>query len=134
MATMKETTYRWEIPEIIFDAHGVINCVKWKYIGTADGHTSSLHGKHYITGDHTKSNFIAQPDVVKDDVIKWIENDFGREIEFTDEVKAMIAGPDQTIADIPNPEPRLITMKRQIADEITGKQTAPITGSRSLEE
>ena len=67
-------------------------------------------------------------------MIVWIENDFGRVIEFTDEVKAMIAGPDQTIDDIPDPEPRLTTMKRQIADTITAKEMMPVTGSRSLED
>lgn len=133
MATIEETTYTWNIPEIIWNENGVIISVKWEYIGTKGTYTSKLHGKHYITGDHTKSDFIAQPDVVKSDVIGWIENDFARAIEFSDEIKAMIAGPDQTIDDIPNPEPRLITMKKQIADTITAKEMAPTRGSRSLD-
>ena len=133
MATVAQTTYTWNIPEIIWNENGVIISVKWEYIGTKGTYTSKLHGKHYITGDHTKSDFIAQPDVVKSDVIRWIENDFARAIEFSDEIKAMIAGPDQTIDDIPNPEPRLITMKKQIADTITAKEMTPTRGSRSLD-
>lgn len=134
MATINEVTYTWKIPEIIWDENGVITSIKWEYIGTKGSYTSKLHGKHYITGDHTQENFIAQPDVVKADVIDWVENDFGRVIEFSDEIKEMIAGPDQTIVDIPDPEPRLTTMKKQIADTITAKEMMPVTGSRSLED
>lgn len=133
MATISEVTYTWKIPEIIWDENGVIISVKWQYIGTKSPHTSLLHGIHHITGDHTKEDFIAEPDVVKADVVSWIENDFGRVIEFSDEVKAMIAGPDQTIDDIPDPEPRLTTMKRQIADTITAKEMAPSRESRALD-
>lgn len=133
MATINEVTYTWKIPEIIWDENGVIISVKWEYIGTKDTYTSKLHGTHHIVGDHTQENFIAEPDVVKSDVVGWLENDFARAIEFTDEVKAMIAGPDQTIDDIPNPEPRLTTMKRQIADTITAKEMAPSRESRALD-
>ena len=66
-------------------------------------------------------------------MVSWLEHDFGRVIAFSDVVKAMIAGPDQTIDDIPDPEPRLTTMKQQIADTITAKEMAPSRESRALD-
>ena len=133
MATQEQITFEWKIPEIIWNENGVIQEVKWEYHGTKGTYTTKLFGRHFITGDHTKEGFISQPDVVKDDVIQWIENDFSRQIEFDDDIRAMIAGPDQTIEDIPDPEPRLVQMKREITGTITAQEEAPIRESRSLE-
>lgn len=133
MAKMSEVSFSWNVPEVKYLDDGLIVEIKYELVGTKGDLTSKLGNKHYITGDPKSKDFIPEADVKKEDAVKWLEADLGREMPLSDDIKAMIAGPDQTAKDIPDPLPRLTMMKQQIVDTITAKETAPNMKTRSLD-